>query len=109
MTGSRTPTANGAPPEALEAGETALSRVRKIREIDPANASANQELVYAMVDLALTRKAAGQEQKACELAQEALRFMKTPPKGMSSSVGASVKEAEKIAEKCGGSLARGKR
>ncbi|MGJ5814772.1 protein kinase domain-containing protein [Paludibaculum fermentans] len=95
-------------PEALEAGETALSQVRKIRQMDPGNAVASQELVYAMVDLALTRKAAGQERKACELARETLLFMKKPPKGMSPSVGASVKEAEKIAENCGGSLPRGR-
>lgn len=86
--------------EAAAAGERALGMARKVRAKDPDLAQANRELVFALVDLAITQDKAGKHPRACALSSETLALMGEGLKGVRPEVDQSVKTAEQISNQC---------
>ena len=87
-------------PEAIRAGEEALSSARQILKRDPANSVAARETIYSLVDLAMTYERSGQARRSCDLVAETLRYAPTADKGIHPYVDDTLAVAGKMAAKC---------
>jgi eukaryotic-like serine/threonine-protein kinase len=87
-------------PEAIAIGERGLAKARAVQKIDSANAMANREVVYALVDLAENYDRNKQLKKACPLTAEAMEMFERPVKGLLPALKLHQKTALVLAGKC---------
>jgi len=71
--------------EAAKSGAAGLELARQMAGRDAENVVARRELVYALVDLALTSEKAGQRARACALAGEAAQVAERSTKGLKAA------------------------
>jgi hypothetical protein len=90
----------GRHPEAIRFGQQALAEAKRVRNLDPANATAAREYVFALGDLALSHERAGQKPQACALARETVAFLQG--KELEARIIPTQRQMTRLMGACGG-------